>query len=329
MKARFGGILTVSNRCNGKRSAGALELRNATAFISECEFGFNRGYEEPGKAGGGGAILAAESSLTVKNSLFHDNNADGGGGAIAIRGYSHSHHGLFSKTRMISTIIESCTFKDNQTPDDGGAIGVYHYHSDVVVNGCTFINNQAGGQGDAIYRSTEGPDNKKADTQVRGACSATFENHSDCNGVMDQKAVCRTLDDCHGMEAWASTDPQPIISTPSTSPAAPGSGGSSNPSPSESSGGGGHNGGNGGGGGGGGSGGIIVGVVVAATVVGLGAFYKRRGFVRRRRRNIHNDNDGISRGSGSPPSRLDSGDGIDPEEMDMTLTLTEDSGMMA
>jgi signal transduction histidine kinase/DNA-binding response OmpR family regulator len=96
----------------------------------------------------GGAILnlfqkgGQESWSQITTSTFHHNSCDGvGGGAIGILPASNANF----------TSISSCTFNENHTSGQGGAIFYDRISENYELEACTFYNNKAEGGDDIIH----------------------------------------------------------------------------------------------------------------------------------------------------------------------------------
>lgn len=115
----------------GEFSVTALTFRDGTTEMPEV-------FESSG-----GAILAEETTLDVRDCVFSGNLATGKGGAVATKGWD---------TAALS--VSHSTFESNAA-EGGGGIGV-STHSDITVEieGCTFSDNSATYSGGAV--SAEG-----------------------------------------------------------------------------------------------------------------------------------------------------------------------------
>ncbi len=108
---------------------------NLEVEINDCEFESNSAFN------GGGAIASLASSLTINNSEFKSNVCDTiGGGAVYLNGFIGE---------PVLTINE-CTFSDNQSKLNGGAIlltganGACKSENSIYENNSTFIVGQGG-----------------------------------------------------------------------------------------------------------------------------------------------------------------------------------------
>ncbi len=98
---------------------------------------------------GGGIYLDANPSATaniqIRNCTIRNNFAGGGGGGISMT--------PSGETSILATVIDSCTFINNESTDRGAGIWyrIIQGTSNVVIKNSTFENNVAGGQGGAVF----------------------------------------------------------------------------------------------------------------------------------------------------------------------------------
>ena len=100
---------------------------NGDIYIAGCNF-INNSVDD----GDGGAIFCFSNNMTVTNSTFINNNANGVGGAISLSVYNNS---LFN--------ISDCVFIDNVATNNGGGIFAYIGSTsgeNLKVYNCTFEN---------------------------------------------------------------------------------------------------------------------------------------------------------------------------------------------
>ena len=152
---------------NLSRDGGALYLNRAGVEIDTCTF-TNNGSEQMNGAGGaiaaketigrlttcsfsgnhqgsGGAVALEESPLTIHECSFEENVAQEHGGALILQG------------KTLPQVI-MCTFSENQTTLDGGAIFVHSQGNRALAIGeCTFEGNLAGQFGGALASGTDTP----------------------------------------------------------------------------------------------------------------------------------------------------------------------------
>lgn len=124
------------------QGGGAVYLTNATANISDSTFNGNIAVQK-----NGGAIGAYSGAiLNVTNTVFDgnktENSAENGGGAMYLSG-------------AIVT-LDSCTFKNNSSAKNGGAIGVYSAANLTFTGTTVFEANSAATSGGAIYTASSG-----------------------------------------------------------------------------------------------------------------------------------------------------------------------------
>jgi hypothetical protein len=140
---------------------GALHIEQVYTHISNCIFRFNTN-----SGGYGGAIEANSNSLTLSNSVIHDNkvywpdNWQSFGGGIFVTGAQISNV-LFYNNRCIAdegwgggacasdSYVTNCTFVDNYANTHGGGLSGYG----CIILNSIFINNYAEG-GNISYSCT-------------------------------------------------------------------------------------------------------------------------------------------------------------------------------
>lgn len=122
------------NRCRFELNqvtynGGAIYARNSNSQLVGCEFNNNAAEK-------GAAIYVISSRLSILQSLFEQNNARFGGGAI------------YSDNRSFVT-IDKCQFIENRASFNGGAL--YDYNSTTFVENSIFLNNIGAFKGGAAY----------------------------------------------------------------------------------------------------------------------------------------------------------------------------------
>ena len=126
--------------------AGLYCKRLADIRIMDCAFRYNGAgayQEQPwgGTGGGGGpAITCLSSTLSLISSVFEDNWAYAGGGAVLISrwDWEASH-----------VLLQNCDFRRNETDGGGGAIDASH--GTLAIHDCTFHDNVAGWVGGGAW----------------------------------------------------------------------------------------------------------------------------------------------------------------------------------
>ncbi|MDT8309715.1 MAG: hypothetical protein RQ866_09300, partial [Bacteroidales bacterium] len=110
--------------------------------------GYAYGSSNPDRMGAGWCNIGSGngnvSSPQVRNCIFFNNRADGGGAIYD----DATSYGASSMT------IENCKFIDNHGDDWGGAIyfnAHYHGQSSPYIKNCYFVNSYSGGAGGAVY----------------------------------------------------------------------------------------------------------------------------------------------------------------------------------
>ena len=123
-------------------SGGAILMKKTRGSFVNCTFERNSAKSLPHKITAGGAICSRDcSNITVQQSLFKENTATYGGGAI-----------LMEKTRVS---FVNCTFERNsverrQISDFGGAVCAGN-RSYLTMHQCRFKENRASGIGGALF----------------------------------------------------------------------------------------------------------------------------------------------------------------------------------
>ena len=108
----------VSDKHRGFELKGNMDSRNILSG-----FTIINGYED-----GGGISIKQESSPTIENCRFINNESGEKGAGISVQGRSYP-------------LIRFCEFRDNTTLEDGGAIGIFE--SGPIIKNCTIIDNEA------------------------------------------------------------------------------------------------------------------------------------------------------------------------------------------
>jgi len=128
-----------------------------------------RGFTVSGGAGVDGGGLFSDIDLALRDCIFHDNQADTGGGA-SLRGFG-SNAGVLNCTFADNTAlfqggglyiaaigatsslqVDGCTFRDNQAADGGGAFVSRSTVGNLLGN-CAFVSNEASGLGGGLYQT--------------------------------------------------------------------------------------------------------------------------------------------------------------------------------
>ena len=119
--------------------------------LSGLTLAHGRSGSVPGSCGNisgyGGAICARNVNLTVTDSVFDQNVAVSGGGAIASLDYDYS-----VGRHPNPVVIRRCFFVSNQTSGQGGAVLVYGVSGSVpaTIDRSEFLNNSSTGSGGAL-----------------------------------------------------------------------------------------------------------------------------------------------------------------------------------
>ena len=175
----FDGALTITDSTftNGVADGdygGALALYQSTAAITGSTFRNNRALADTSLANGhGGAVMVygpVPGSLTIDDTLFDDNSADGYGGAIRVESgpatitnstftANHANYGAALHAMAKSPlVIDGSSFTDNVATTAGGAIRWRPDDATIPfdLSDSTFIGNTAGGPGGAVYATAGG-----------------------------------------------------------------------------------------------------------------------------------------------------------------------------
>lgn len=128
----------IFNSTFSGNSGGALRLERASSVtIERCTFFNNMQAFGSSLHSHGGAVFAVDSTISVSQTIFRNNQASGDGAAIRMTS------GQGDRTL---TIVNS-TFTNNDAASIGGRGGaVYSMGASVIVSGCTFTGNGQGGQ---------------------------------------------------------------------------------------------------------------------------------------------------------------------------------------
>lgn len=125
--------LIISKNTSGDGGAGIGLTSGSNIKVAGCVFSENQLNRNISTSyAGGGGLLIANNSTLVESSIFDNNTSLSGGGAIMVLGNAQ---------------ISNCLFFDNYAKYGGGAIKVHYYQA--AITNCTFnnnltINNKAG-----------------------------------------------------------------------------------------------------------------------------------------------------------------------------------------
>ena len=125
-----------------------MDIFESNINISNSIFRFNADYVEY-YDGHGGAIYSDNSTLTINNSVIHDNKA-----TYSYYETSSYGGGIYANNAPKKTLISNVLFYNNSSYKGGGA-----YANDAIFTNCTFANNSAsygeaiGGKRDTITNS--------------------------------------------------------------------------------------------------------------------------------------------------------------------------------
>ncbi len=125
---------------NSADFTGAMELFDAQATISNCQFDSNMSGAEAGFGQGGALTLTSESSAEIAGTEFVGNEAGFGGGAV----------GVFAGS---TATMEACTLRDNAAWYGGG---IWSDDADVVVANTRFLRNEGAFGGGGAHSSFAG-----------------------------------------------------------------------------------------------------------------------------------------------------------------------------
>ena len=145
--------VTISNShftdCNAVKSGGGLTMRGDYITVYACEF-TNCAVSD--SSYGGGALLAIGDNNKIINCIFNNNYASSAKGGAILIAYDYGSATSISGDSIGSTVIDNCTFTDNQARY-GGAI--YVNGIGVNITNSKFRENTAT-TGGAIYNDIEG-----------------------------------------------------------------------------------------------------------------------------------------------------------------------------
>jgi len=138
---------------------------SASPAISNCVVRENGSGSNPG-----GGIYHCDSSSTVTNCFFMENDANLGGGIYDVNSSPTVTSCVFSKnTASIdgggiydlnsSPIVINCTFNGNSADDDGGGIYNYGASSNPILTNCIFWGNDANDANDEIHNTNSADPN--------------------------------------------------------------------------------------------------------------------------------------------------------------------------
>jgi predicted outer membrane repeat protein len=137
----FQGLVFANGYSATEGIAGGVTLYSAMATFVNCTFQNNAGRTQT--TGGGGLMVAQNSTVLFLNDVWTNNSSRIGGGGMELQGYSK----VFVHS---SRFTQNITNPPNHDPNSGGgAIGVGN--STLRVSNTRFENNQAGGFGGAIH----------------------------------------------------------------------------------------------------------------------------------------------------------------------------------
>ncbi len=149
------GCLFENNTSQAQGGAFYQNNPNANTTFAECIFKTNTGSVAGGS--GGGAVMANNGSLTVKDTAFNGNinengSAEGiGGGAVALLGVTATVTRTEGKEDVTACgQKEPISFKDNQTKKNGGGAISLIKGASVTVTGYKFEENSSAAGGGAI-----------------------------------------------------------------------------------------------------------------------------------------------------------------------------------
>ncbi|MEM6722498.1 MAG: choice-of-anchor Q domain-containing protein, partial [Bacteroidota bacterium] len=121
--------------------------------ILNCTFENNRASTGNVSSTGGAILMLGNSGAQIrpliKGCTFNNNFVGNDGAAISMTPSGN--------TTVLGTVIDSCTFTNNQSTDRGGAVWYRQVSSgvtEVVIKNSTFLNNRSGGQGGAVFART-------------------------------------------------------------------------------------------------------------------------------------------------------------------------------
>lgn len=126
----------IIRRGNATTGGGGIDIRGLSWVTVR-----NTVFEDNQAMGNGGGISVTQGQLTLDNVAFHDNHAAVGGGALGIEGPLYA----------VSVEITRSRFYGNDATVAGGA--VYNQNGWLEVDGCELINNTSSSNGGAIWSS--------------------------------------------------------------------------------------------------------------------------------------------------------------------------------
>ncbi len=134
--------LTLKNGYDSS-NGGALYSENTTLTLQDMVFDDN-------EAGGtGGAVYSDDGNLTVANSPFTNNVADNGGGALYVADTEDT-----AADDDVEVSISGSTFRGNFADGQGGGVNLTGT-GDVVIENTTLSGNEADGNGGALYMHSD------------------------------------------------------------------------------------------------------------------------------------------------------------------------------
>lgn len=153
---------TLNQTQSTAQGGGAVYLTNATANIADSTFSGNFAVKK-----NGGAIGAYSGAiLNVSNTVFDGNKTENaeenGGGAMYLSG--------------AVVTLNDCTFKNNNSAKNGGAIGIYSAANVTFTGSTVFEANNAATSGGAIYTASSG------NVVTINGNSLFKSNHANTNG---------------------------------------------------------------------------------------------------------------------------------------------------
>lgn len=129
----FRNCIVCENNCI---RGGGMFLDASHSIFEQCSFISNHA-----TLYGGAIYQITNSSTTISDTLFQENNSGLGGGAIQ---------------NVVSNIhLHNCQFRDNQAANQGGAL--VNDRSEAAIDACDFIGNTANDYGGAIYNLDSNP----------------------------------------------------------------------------------------------------------------------------------------------------------------------------
>ena len=137
----------------------------------------------------GGGVQIVESSPTIRDCHFTNNNATFGGGVAIWEG---------------SPVIEDCLFTNNSANYDGGGLRLHHFTT-LILQNCTFQDNSAGVFGGAIAygNDSEGEHIEcEFDGNTAGLRGGSIASACDCNDPqLTGSNFCNSIPD-HILGGW-------------------------------------------------------------------------------------------------------------------------------